>query len=441
MEPQMLPHNRQAEEAALGSVIMNPEVLPELYFLRPDDFYIHRNQWIWESFLRLQDRREAIDFVTVCNEIEKVGKLEEVGGSAYLTALIAQSAYSYNAAEYGKIVKDLSIRRGLIRSANGIAGLAYNVSMDIDAVRSESDDLITSALRYTDDAGGTLANAISSVYDDTQNNADKIKTGQPIDLGLSTGFIDIDRILMGIEPEELVYIAARPGQGKSTLLLNIALHNARQGKRVALFVMEASSKEVGRRLIAQVANIDSQKIKSGSLGELEWPRFTAAVEELDQLNIEICDATDLTPAKLRAKCLQLSRGDGLDLVVVDYIQLMSAGIRTGNRAEEIAYISRQLKILTKTLHAPILSAAQLNREIEKRQDRRPVLSDLKESGGLEQDANCVMFLYTDPNIPSDDYECIIAKRRDGMTGTAPLIFQKEFSKFKGAHTKVFRPNE
>lgn len=430
------PHSREAEEATIGSVLINPEVLPSLHFLNSDDFHIHRNRWIWDTFVRLSEKRAPIDLLTVSEELDKAGMLSEVGGSAYLTSLINQVPTSLNAESYGRMVEDNSLRRKMIDAANKIATLAYKGD-DIESLIGEFNQVATNAIIRDSEGGENLADALSAVYDKAFQNAERINSGQPINVGLTTGFKDLDAILLGIEDEESVLVAARPGKGKTSFLLDVASHAIlKLRKRVAIFSQEMSREQVARRLIAKYARIDTQKIKTGAMNEEEWRRFTEAIETLENTHTFVMDTSNLTPAKLRSKCLQLKRTYGLDLVIVDYLGLMNAGIKTENRTREVGYISRQVKLLNQELKTPIISAVQMSRSSEQRTEKRPVLSDLRDSGDLEQDANCVIFLHRE-NEEDNVTKAIVAKRRDGAVGECSLVYEPRYATFQNAKMETF----
>jgi replicative DNA helicase len=429
-----LPQSREAENAVLGAVLINSEVLRDLHFLKSADFHDHGNQKIWKAITRLEDRRAPIDTVTVANELGDT--LQECGGPAYLTWLVSNVPMTYNAEEYARIVEDKAIRRRVIGAASRAAQAAYGAET-LEEVQ-ESASAVTEAVYRDSDNDNTFNAGLSAVYDRAGRNADLTEKGLPLEVGLTTGFIDLDRILLGIENEENVIIAAPTGQGKTAFLLNVAAHAALTlHKKVALFSQEMSSEEVSRRLVSSHTGIDSQRIKTGALKEHEWSIFTNAIETLENSGLYVSDASNLTPAKLRAACLRLQQTHGVDLVLVDYLQLMSAGIKTENRQLEVSYISRRNKMLAKELHVPVFSACQLSRAHEQRANKRPVLSDLRESGSIEQDANTVIFLYRPDDIKPNEIEAIVAKRRDGAVGSANLIYKAPITKFVNATSRTF----
>lgn len=435
-----IPNNRSAEEATIGGVLIAPERMTDLYFLKADDFYITRNKWIWEAIKRLEEKHISIDTLTLTNELGSIGRLEEVGGAAYITSLCIGVPDSYNVADYARIVVDCAVRRRVINAASIAAQAAYSAER-IEDVQEAANAVPESVFRDSDN-DNTFKAGLSRVYDRAGENAERTAKGLPLEVGLTTGFVDLDRILLGIEPEENVVVAAPTGQGKTAFLLNLAAHVAlKLKKKVAIFSQEMGVEEVVRRMVASHTGIDSQRIKTGAMRENEWPVFTYAIETLDSAGLYVSDASNLTPAKLRAKCLQLKKTDGVDLVIVDYLQLMSAGIKTDNRQLEVSYISRRNKMLAREIKTPVMSACQLNRAYEQRANKRPVLSDLRESGSIEQDANTVIFLYRPDEAKPEEVDAIVAKRRDGALGTASLLYQAHITKFVNASSKVFNPNE
>jgi len=434
-----IPHNREAEEAVVGAVLINPEAYYDLaQFLQPDDFYIHRHRWIWEAFMRLHEKRTPLDFLTVTEELENAGQLAEIGGPAYLTALINQVPTSLHAEAYGRIVEAASIRRRMLTAANQIATLAYSEGETIENVMEEAEKSVfnVSERRLKKDLL-----PISTVLSDYYDRIDELAKRPEEIFGVPTGFIDLDRMLTGMQQSDLLIIAGRPGQGKSGFLLSAAKNAALLHKKhVAIFSLEMSNEQVVQRLLAQETGIDSQRLRNGKLQENEWPLLTQAIEVLGDTHIFLDDTPAITPLALRTKCRRLHMEFGLDLVILDYIQLMGGDNRTENRVQEVSYISRNLKILARELNVPVLAAAQLSRAVEQRTDKRPVLSDLRESGSLEQDADVVMFIYRPDQYEKDTVkqnvaEIIVSKHRNGPTGSVELVFINHLAKFVDAATR------
>ncbi|MFV1949132.1 MAG: replicative DNA helicase [Anaerolineales bacterium] len=437
--PQLVPHSRESEEAVIGAVLINPEAYYDVaQFLQQDDFYIHRNQWIWQAFISLHDRNEAIDFVTVTEELDQKGHLADIGGAAYITKLINNVPSSLHAEAYGRRVEETSIRRRMLTAANKIAKLAYEENLSLETVMDDSEKAVfnVSERRLTRDL-----QPIRTVLSDYFDRIEELSQRDDALVGVPTGFFDIDKMLGGLQPSDLLIIAGRPGMGKTGFLLS-ALKNAAliHKKHVAVFSLEMSNEQLVQRLIAQETGIDSTRLRSGKLSPDEWLLFTQAIEVLTDTHIFLDDTPALTPLQLRTKCRRLHLEYKLDLIVVDYLQLMGGDVRSNNRVQEVSEISRNMKILARELNVPVLAAAQLSRAVEQRSDKRPVLSDLRESGSLEQDADIVMFIYR-PEVYEEDTafknlaEIIIAKHRNGPTGDVQLVFRKNLAKFENAATR------
>lgn len=429
------PHSVEAEEAVLGSLLIDPDAIFELAgFLRPDAFYRQSNRWIYEAILNIYDRREPLDFITLTEELRHQERLNEVGGEAYVIGLINAVPTSVNAQHYGRLVEAASLRRKMIGAASTIANLAYDEAEDINIVidRAEQALFSISEERTTRDLMPIkqIAREYLERIEQLQQRGDDI-------IGVPTGFTDLDRLLGGLNKSDLVIIAARPGMGKTSLQNAIALTAAlKHGKRVAIFNLEMSGEQLLQRMIAAETRIDSQRLRRGQLADGEWPIFYEAVGRLSESRIFIDDTPSVSPNQLRTKCRRLYAEHGLDLVMIDYLQLMQAEYTTNNRVQEISEISRGLKMLARELDVPVVAAAQLSRAVEQRQDKRPLLSDLRDSGSIEQDSDIVMFIYRDeyynpenterPNIA----EINIAKHRNGPTGTIDLYWHSKLATFK-----------
>jgi replicative DNA helicase len=442
--PQIVPHSRDAEEAVIGSILINPEAYYDVaQFLNGGDFYIHRHRWIWEAFTRLQEQRTPIDFLTVSEDLDQAGQLAELGGPAYLTALLNNVPTSLHAEAYGHIVEETAIRRRMIQAANKIAKVAYQEDLSIETAVDEAEKAVFSVSenRLTSDL-----QSIKFVLSDYYDRIDEIASRDDEIFGVLTEFIDLDRLLGGLQPSDLLIIAGRPGQGKTSFLMTVAKNAAQiHKKHVAVFSMEMSNEQLVQRLIAQETGIDSQRLRMGKLEEDEWPLFAHAIEVLGDTKIFLDDTPAITPTQMRAKCRRLHMEHRLDLIVVDYLQLMTGDRRTDNRVQEVSYISRNLKVLARELNVPVLAAAQLSRAVEQRSDKRPVLSDLRESGSLEQDADIVMFIYRqdqyDPEtVKQNVAEIMVAKHRNGPVGSVELVFREQLAKFENAATRQIDQN-
>ncbi len=438
---QAQPHNRQAEEAVLGAVLINPESYFDVAsFLQPDDFYIVRNRWIWEAFTHLHERRSPIDFLTVCSELEQQNQLAEVGGAAYLMSLINQTPTSLHAEAYGKIIEDNSIRRRMLISANEVARLALDQQSSVDTVMDEAEKSI---FGISERRVRTDLQPIQSVLSEVYDRVDQLSRRDEEIYGVPTGLVDIDRLLGGLQKSDLLIIAGRPGAGKTGFMLSVAKNAAMKYKKhVAFFSLEMSNEQLVQRLISQETGIDSQRLRSGKLNEGEWPLFTHAIEVLSDTHIYLDDTPAITPLQLRTKCRRLHLEYQLDLVLVDYLQLMSGDMRTENRVQEVSFISRSLKVLARELNVPVMAGAQLSRAVEQRSEKIPQLSDLRESGSLEQDADIVMFinrpdiqdLEKDPD-KTNMAKIIVAKHRNGPTHSGiDLVFVPRLARFENAAT-------
>ncbi|MCC7129597.1 MAG: replicative DNA helicase, partial [Anaerolineae bacterium] len=328
--PQLVPHSREAEEAVIGAVLINPESYFDVAtFLRPEDFYIHRNRWIWEAIIRLHDRRRQIDFLTVTEELDQLGQLAEVGGPAYLTVIANNVPSSLHAEAYGRIIEETSIRRKMLTAANDIAKLAYQQEASVETVMDEAEKAVfgVSERRITRDLR-SIRQVLSEYYD----RMDQLANRDEESYGVPTGFLDLDRLLGGLQPSDLLIIAGRPGSGKTAFMLSAAKNAAQKFKKhVAIFSLEMSSEQLVQRLIAQETGIDSQRLRTGKLEEHEWPLFTQAIEVLGDTVIFLDDTPALTPLQLRTKARRLHLEFQLDLILVDYLQLMSSGSRSENR--------------------------------------------------------------------------------------------------------------
>jgi replicative DNA helicase len=437
--PQIVPHSREAEEAVIGAVMINPEAYYDVaQFLQADDFYIHRHRWIWQAFTRLHEQRTPIDFLTVTEELDQMGQLGEIGGPAYLTALINNVPSSLHAEAYGRVVEETAVRRRMLDAANLIAKVAYKEETGIDEVMNEAEKAIfgVSERRLTRDLQ-PIQNVLSDYYD----RIDQLTRRGEDTFGVPSGFLDLDRLLGGMQPSDFLIIAGRPGTGKTAFMLTAAKNAAQTYKKhVAIFSLEMANEQLVQRLIAQETGIDTHHLRTGKLTEDEWPLFVHAIEVLGDTRMFLDDTPGLTPLQLRTKSRRLHMEFRLDLILVDYLQLMSGGMRIENRVQEVSYISRNLKMLARELNVPVLAAAQLSRAIEQRADKEPQLSDLRESGSLEQDADVVMFIHrpdmydrdnTRPNVA----EIKVAKHRNGPTGTIEMVFRNNLAKFENAATR------
>ena len=434
----MVPHSVEAEESLLGSLLIDPEAIYRvLAFVRSEDYYLQKHSWVHEVILALHERREPIDFVTVCDELERRGQLTDIGGAAFVTHLINSVPSAINIDGYGHIVEQAALRRRLITAASQIAQLAYQEADDVDETVDQAEQVlfgishrrITRNLVPIQEIIGPYSARIEYLYDHQD---------EPV--GVPTGYVDLDRVLGGLQRSDLIFIAARPSVGKTALCLSVARNAARHGKHVAIFSLEMSGDQVVQRLISNETGIDSQRLRLGRLEDHEWPLFHQATGRMADLPIFIDDTPSISTMQLRTKARRLDSEFGLDLVVIDYLQLMVGDTRSENRVQEVSGISRGLKGLARELNVPVVAASQLSRAVEQRTDKRPVLADLRESGSLEQDADVVMFIYRDELYnPETEHqhiaEIIISKHRNGPTGAVQLFFQNRLAQFLDAETR------
>ncbi len=444
-EGQTIPHNREAEEAVLGSVLVNTEVYYDLaHFLSADDFFLHRNQWIWEAFTGLQEQRQPIDILTVGEQLDSQGRLVEVGGQAYLTGLINNVPSSIHAEAYGHMVEEAATRRRLLDAANRIARLAHQSDTLLEDVVNEAEKAV---FGVSEQRLPHQLQPIRQVLSEYYDRIDYLARHKDETIGVPTGFIDLDRLLGGMQPSDLLIIAGRPGQGKSGFCISVAKNASQLHKQhVAMFSLEMSNEQLVQRLVAQETEINSQKLRLGEIQDDEWPLFTQAVSALGETHIYLDDTPSISPLQLRTKCRRLHMEIGLDLIIIDYLQLMTGDTRMDNRVQEVSYISRNLKALARELNVPVLAAAQLSRAVEQRSDKHPLLSDLRESGSLEQDADIVMFIYRPDQYETDTLkqniaEIVVAKHRNGPVGSIELVFRESLAKFENAAAPRIREAE
>lgn len=432
----VIPANIEAEQAVLGSILIDADVIGKVAaILSPGDFFRERYGWIYEAVLSLHSQREPIDYVTVLAALEKKNRLEEIGGAAALTELLTVAPTAFYAEHYAKLVKESSRRRQLVSMAGKIAELAYDSEQEIDAIADQVQAMALEANQTTARKG------LRHVKEATRRLIDRVDwlAQNPGEiLGVPTGFAMLDRLLGGLQKSDLILLAARPGVGKSALAFTIAYNAAKKhGSRVATFSLEMSDEQFVQRMLSQATNIDSHALRTGRVHDDDWTVLLEAANELSELPLYIDDTGAVNVAHIRSECRRMVANGGLDLVIVDYMQLMSGipGKRSDNRQQEITAISGALKALARELNVPVLALSQLSRAVESRADKRPMLSDLRESGSLEQDADVVLFIYRDDYYNEDSdreniADIIVAKHRHGATGTVSLYFRKELTQFR-----------
>jgi replicative DNA helicase len=432
----LLPQNIEAECGVLGSIIIDPEAIVQVSdFLHADDFYRDAHHTIYEVILQLYEEHEPADFITICDELERRNKLEEVGGASYITSLINQVPTSGNVEFYARIVERTAILRRLIHAAGQIAAIAYEEG-DADIALDKAEQLIFNISQRH--ARSDFAH-MRDVLAEYMNKLDQLHERRGTIVGVPTGFTDLDRITGGLQKSDLIVLAARPGIGKSSLALSLAHNTAlKYHNSIAVFSLEMSKDQLAQRLLSMDARIDQQRLRTGIIEEDEWDRIVFAMDTLSESNIWIDDTAGISTLEMRSKARRLHAEHGIDLIIVDYLQLMQAtigGKRNENRVQEISEISRSLKGLARELNVPVLALAQLSRAVESRQSKVPQLSDLRESGSIEQDSDIVMFIYRDDLYNQESErkniaDIIIAKHRNGPVGEISLYFQASQTRFR-----------
>lgn len=441
-----MPFNQEAEQSVIGSILSNAPacVGDAIELLKPTDFYFAQHAIIFGVIVDLFNENSAIDFVTVGNRLNRDDKLDTVGGIDYLRSIATGVPTTRNVVYYSNIVKENSVLRNLIACSNQIADMAYNAADKSDRILEQAEQLIfdVSSNREQNDIvpiSDILYTSYQQLVEDSQNNGGIT--------GLSTGFNELNRRTGGFHGGELILIAGRPGMGKSSFAVNIAEHVSIVDKKaVAIFNLEMPKEQIVNRILCSQALVNSNKIRTGDMEPDDWRKIGEVVNKVEVAPMYIDDTASITVSQIRAKCRRLKQTQGLALVVIDYLQLMQSSGRADSRQQEIAEISRSLKILAKELDIPVIALSQLSRASESRSDKRPMLSDLRESGAIEQDADMVMFLYRDDyyNKETEDKnlaECIVAKNRSGETGTFKLGWRGEYTKFSNVEFVMKENNE
>lgn len=429
-----LPQNVDAERTVLGAILVNDTAFNSAAeILGRDDFYKEAHRRIFEAMSALAERSQPIDLVTLKDELVRSASLEAVGGAAYLGGLLDGIPRLTNVETWSRLIKEKAVLRNLIHASNRIAQSAYEAEEDAAAVLDKAERTIFEIAEKRIRAGFA---SIRDIVKESFRTIDQLSHSKDRITGVPTGFVDLDEKTSGLQKGDLVIVAARPAMGKTSFCLNVAHHaSAKAGECVGVFSLEMSKEQLVLRLLTGDARVDAHRLRTGALQEKDWARLAKAYADLSTSKIFIDDSASLTPLEMRAKCRRLKAEHGLGLVIVDYLQLVALGGRVENRQQEIAAISRSLKGLAKELAVPVIALSQLSRAPEARTDRRPQLSDLRESGALEQDADVVMMIYREEEYkPSDENrgvaEIIIAKQRNGPTGTVRLAFIKEYTRFE-----------
>ena len=444
------PQNNEAEQAVLGAVFINSDALVEaMEYVTADDFYRKAHRLIFETMVELNERGEGIDAVTIKSELDARNQLEDIGGIGYLAELADAVPTAANVVYYAKIVSEKAMLRRLIQTAQNIVAKGYAQDEDVTDILDTAEQEIMAVSEQQNKAG---FKSISDVLTTSIEHIDKLYQEEESITGLSTGYPDLDKITAGLHEDELIILAARPGVGKTAFVLNIAQNIGKMtNENVAIFSLEMGAEQLVNRMLCAEGSIDANHLRTGQLEESEWQNLIIAMGSLSKANIYIDDTPGVKMAEIRAKCRRLAKEkDGIGLIVVDYLQLIE-GSGQENRQQEVSAISRQLKKLAKELRVPVIALSQLSRGVEQRQDKRPVLSDIRESGSIEQDADIVAFLYRDDyyrdepgedgedggsqpapdpeNADVGEVEVIIEKNRAGARGTVKLLFVKTYNKF------------
>lgn len=431
-----MPYAIEAEQSVLGSILLDRDlIIVVVDIVSKEDFYSEQNAEIYDVMLSLFKSNEPIDLITIVNELRRRNLLEKVGGIPYITSLSSAPDFTEHITKYASIVKEKSILRKLIKASTELMQKSYDQNLEIQEILDFAEKSIFDIAQEKDHQGLVkIDNVLADTFEilqDLYQRKDKLT-------GLTTGFIDLDRKINGLQKTDLILIAARPAMGKTAFSLNIAQNAAIKGKAsVAIFNLEMSKEQLIQRMVSATSHVELNKLKNGNIDDEEWPKITTGMGILQNTNIYIDDSPGITAVELRSKCRRLKVEKGLDLVLIDYLQLMEGDGRTESRQQEISKISRSLKVLAKELKCPVVALSQLSRAVEQRSDHRPMLSDLRESGAIEQDADLVMFLYRDDYYNKDSEqknitEVIIAKHRHGEVGTIPLTWFGQYQLFKDA---------
>ncbi|MBO6038622.1 MAG: replicative DNA helicase [Acidaminococcaceae bacterium] len=448
MQDRVPPQNIEAEQSVIGAMLIDKNAVGVVTEkLMPEDFYRQAHQVIYSAILTLHSKNEPIDMITLINELKKMNRLDDVGGVAYVTLLANVVPTAANAKYHAQIVEDKSVLRQLVEGGTTIASLGYEGAEDVPVIIDQAEKMI---LQISNRKGSKDFAEISEVLSETINHIQAVLESKQSITGVATGFVDLDYLTAGLHPSDFIILAARPSMGKTALALNIAQNVAIRGsqdgqpkKRVAFFSLEMSREQLVQRMLCSEADVDAQRLRAGGNNKDNdnadlWNKLWVAADLLSNAQIFIDDTPGLTIMEMRSKARRLQAEGGLDLIVIDYLQLMqgtSGRNSSDNRQQEVSEISRGLKALARELNVPVLALSQLSRSVEARQVKKPMLSDLRESGSLEQDADIVMFLYRDDyykgaeEAPTHITELIVAKHRNGPVGRVNLFFKNECTKF------------
>ncbi len=439
------PQNLDAEESVLGGVLLDMHALDRVVeVMGADDFYRGSHRKIFRAMLTLSEKGEPIDLITLADTLKARGELQEIGGATYLAELADKVPSAANIVHYARIVREKAVLRSLINVCSEIVTRCYNGEEDIERFLDEAERLIF------DVSEKRIRPSFFKMGDmimDTIKLVEKLYERKELVTGVPTGFLDLDRMTAGLQPSDLIIVAARPSVGKTAFVLNIAQYvTLHANTAVGIFSMEMAKEQLVLRMLCSEARVDNAKVRTGYLGERDFPRLAMAAGRLAEAPIYIDDTPAQNVLELRAKTRRLKREANIGLVIIDYLQLMRGLDAQENRTQELSEISRSLKSLAKELNIPVVALSQLNRQVEQRADKRPVMSDIRESGSIEQDADVIMFIYRDEVYKPDSQdegvaEIIIGKQRNGPTGTVRLAFRKEYTRFDNLVEHAEPPSE
>ncbi|WP_018663447.1 replicative DNA helicase [Heyndrickxia acidiproducens] len=430
----MPPQNIEAEQAVLGAIFLEPSsFITASEILAAEDFYRNAHQKIFQVFMRLNDAGKAVDLVTVAEELSATQQLEDVGGISYLSELATSVPTAANIGYYAQIVAEKSLLRRLIRTATNIAQEGYTREDNVEDLLDEAErSIMEVAQRKNSGDFQHIKDVLVSTYD----NIEMLHNRKGDVTGIPTGFYELDRMTAGFQRNDLIIVAARPSVGKTAFALNIAQNvGTKTEENVAIFSLEMGAEQLVMRMLCAEGNIDAQRLRTGALTDEDWRKLTMAMGSLSNSGIFIDDTPGVRISEIRSKCRRLKQEQGLGMIVIDYLQLIQGSVNSReNRQQEVSEISRSLKALARELEVPVIALSQLSRSVEQRQDKRPMMSDIRESGSIEQDADIVAFLYREDYYEQDTenkniIEIIIAKQRNGPVGTVQLAFVKEYNKF------------
>ncbi len=444
IEERVPPQNIEAEQAVLGAMLIDKEAIAKVTeILTSDDFYREAHRVIFNAMMELYNKNEAVDMVTITEVLKRDNKLEDIGGIAYITSLANVVLTAANVKYHADIVAEKSVLRQLVRVSTEIAAMGYEAGDDVGTLLDNAESRILEISNRKKKADFT---PINDVLMESVQSIEKLLNNRGGLTGLPTGFADLDKLTSGLQPSDFIILAARPSMGKTALALNIVQNVALrahkkvggEARSVAFFSLEMSKEQLVNRMLCAEAGIDSQRLRVGEMHDEDWTHLWDACDVMSKAKIYIDDTAGITAMDMRSRARRLKAEHGLDLIVVDYLQLMQGSGRrnsSNDRQQEVSEISRSLKALARELDVPVLALSQLSRSVESRQVKRPMLSDLRESGSLEQDADIVAFLYREdyynPETENKHTELIIAKHRNGPVDTVNLFFQKQFTKFVG----------